>query len=340
MSTGILCHIVGLNEETQQEFYDMIKNYQNKLIIIDINKISEQIINDNIMNTLYDKYIDYLEKFKDKKTNHNLKTKYQEMERKMTIYWKTKLDYNIQKIVEKNKNSDKKIIVIGKNIHYKNNRIRVNIDAILKYFIKIDPEINATKCITYYLDHNRENIINGEFPLKFLDKNNLITQRTLLQNTFIKLGYVSKSLQHIVKQICLNIDNQDNFNDVKHLYVGTQLKLEPSKKINTFENGQIIAYSHAWLALTSIPNDRQNKVIRGFDNKINMPYMKEQVKNGFDIFNIEGYLYEVDKSDFTYHGNGGIYKFTTTKPVKILKRTFYPNIKEQLDNLPIKKIKF
>ena len=242
----------------------------------------------------------------------------------MNKFWKSKLEYNIQKFI--NKNKDKKIIFIGLNTHYRNPRIYVKIDAIFKYFIKLNLISNAKNIIEYNLDHHRNEIIDGTFPLQYLEPDFLIKKREMLQNTYIKIGYKLKSIKNIIQSIDINIKNNNNFNHINKIYIGTNTKLDG--KIYPFSQGQLIGYSNEWLALLSIIGKSNNLLKKGFLN--NKPFIKELKKGGLNTLNKNGYIYEVNKNNFAYHEKGKSFKFVSNKPSKIEKRIFVPNIYKKL----------
>lgn len=337
MDNNILCHIAGMNNNVKNDFYTLIKSLNANIMVKDLDEIGNKIINDNIMEKLYSKYDDYYEKSKQGKqkiVNKNWVTKYKEMEKKMIEYWRKKMEYNINVISKKN--PSKKIIFIGKSNHSKNNRVFVKIDTPCKYFVKVNLESNAEKAIEYNLDNFKQDIIKGVFPLKYLDKDVLIKAREIQQMIYMKKEYVVKPLNNIIAQITLNIKMANGFQKIKKLYVGFKTKID--KKLNPFNNGQVVAYSSDWLAITSIPYNVNKYIKRGYVN--DKPFIQEIVNDGFKILDTNGYLYEVDKIPFSYHEKGKLLKFVTNKTVKINNRIFIPNILDFINNVNIKKISF
>jgi hypothetical protein len=337
MEQNILCHIAGMNNNVKNDFHQLIKNISNDIIIKDLDEIGNKIINDNIMDKLYSKYDDYYEKSKQGKQkiiNKNWVTKYKEMEKKMIEYWRKKLEYNINIITKRNPN--KKIIFVGKSNHSKNNRVFVKIDTPCKYFVKVNLESNAEKAIEFNLDNYKQDIIKGIFPLKYLDKDVLMKAREIQQTLYMKKEYIVKSLSNIIAQLKLNLKMENEFRKIKKLYVGFKTKID--KKLNPFSNGQVVAYSADWLAITSIPYNVNNHIKRGYMN--GNPFIQEIKQDGFKILDTNGYLYEVDKTHFSYHEKGKLLKFVTNKAVKIEKRVFIPNILDFINNVKIKKISF
>jgi septin family protein len=112
----IIGHIAGLTDDTKNALYDIFKKSQLfKLVeIIDVDLITTKIIEDTNMEQLFGKYEYYIERSKDSNLsnveNKNSLTKAKNLEKKMFQYWKAKMEYYINKLVN---NSKKKIILIG-----------------------------------------------------------------------------------------------------------------------------------------------------------------------------------------------------------------------------------
>ena len=111
-------------------------------------------------------------------------------------------------ILEKeiNKIKKKQIILIGLNTHFKHSRIYVKIDCKLKFFIRLDLAENAKSVIETNLDNHRNEIIEGTFPLEYLEIDFLIKKRENLLNIYKKNCYELKSITSIIKIINNNID--------------------------------------------------------------------------------------------------------------------------------------
>ena len=67
--SNILCHIVGLSDQLKNNFLDILNERNNHIVVYDIDKITKNIINNNVMNTLYNKYEYYLNKSKESNIN-------------------------------------------------------------------------------------------------------------------------------------------------------------------------------------------------------------------------------------------------------------------------------
>ena len=224
----------------------------------------------------------------------------------MVNYWKCKFQLLLEKDVKKSK---KKVVLIGLNTHFKNNRIYVKINCKLKFFIRVDLVDNAKLVIENNLDQHRNEIIEGSFPLEYLEIDFLIKKRENLINIYKKLGYEIKSLTSIIKII--NNNNNFDITNINELYFASRDK--QSKKIN-LKDDRIVAYTIPWLAALSCIETKNLK--KGF--KKNNGFVK-QLKNG-ELNNLkkECYLYKLEKDNFYHHENGKGIKFASNENVKIL----------------------
>lgn len=182
------CHIIGLNPYTKKNFIDSL----NKKIfnIIDLDIINQEILNDDQLDILYRQYL----KLKEIKND-----KYKEIDKKMSIYWENKF---AEKIVEKISNK-KMNILLGQNNHYKSLTKRVNLECTTKFLINSPIENEVKTWIKYNLETYNNEIINGEFPLDYINYEYLIKKRTLLENIYKKIGYMEKTYEELLSIIHL-----------------------------------------------------------------------------------------------------------------------------------------
>ena len=324
----ILCHIAGMNEEIKEDFYNLMNQKKKIVEVVDLDKMSDKIINDKYINRLHKK----LEFYKSKK---NSKSK--EIQKEMNDYWKKKLDNFVDDTLNKT-DKNKKIIFVGLVTHYKYTSKKIKIKTNNKFFLKVNHKKNAKSVIKYNIDNYRKEIIEGTFPLKYLDMDFLVKKRILLERQYYKMNYVSKSLKNILKMINLNLDKALEFKNIKKLYIGMKDKYNEGSLIYPFNRGKVIAYSEKWLALTSVLGEQSKKFRKGYaDNK---PYIEEKEKNAIRAFNTNGYLYEVAKDNFIFHEKGKTYKLVSQNPAAILKRTYISNIYKKLNDSSIKYKKF
>ena len=115
-------------------------------------------------------------------------------------------------------------------------------------------------------------------------------------------------------------------------------KYNEGSMIHPYNRGKVVAYSEKWMALTSIVGNQNKKFKKGYNE--NKPYIEEKEKNAMNIFNSNGYIYEVAKDNFIFHEKGKTYKLVSQNPAAILKRTYVSNIYKKLNDFSIKYRKF
>jgi len=317
----VFCHIVGLSNNMKDKIKVILldKNFE----IIDLDLINEKITKSKILN---DMYLDYEEILNGNKKNKLSDSK--KIESEMISYWKNEFFKLVSAKISKIKN--KKIILLGYNNHFKNERTNIKINSKLKFFVKIDILKNAKRTIEKNLDNHRMDIINGSFPLEYLQIDFLVKKRQNLINIFKKLGYELKPIINILKLIHNNI----NFNniDIGDIYVASKIKQD--KRIK-YDKSRIIGYSIPWLAAVSCIKSK--KIKKGFKN--NNGFVEQIDKNGFNDIDQGCYIYKVDKQHFYHHEKGKNIKFGSTNNIKIIDNYYIENIYKYLVDNGIKLIK-
>lgn len=293
----ILAHIVGLPNDYKQQLLDDLTEFKN-IVIVDLDKITQQIITEKNMITLYNK----MEEITVKKIG--IKTK-REIEGKINEYWKTKIDAHLLKEI----NKGHKIICIGMSTYFKNHKIGIKIITPIKLIIKLNLIQNGKKIIKENLNKHHNEIVNGTFDLNYLNLDFLIKKREELQYTYEKMGYQLKSYNDIYKIIQLGYLNVKAeslyFADYKNY---TKTELAKKKNIN--------AYTSEWLAIVGLFSEYIAE--KGIKNKkqyiklINSPDVKEKLKEQI-------YIYYTSDTEFfmpDITNSNQIYKYISTKPIK------------------------
>jgi len=327
---NIIGHISGLTESYREELKSLLKktSFMKNIDIIDVDIITEKILQDNNMNLLFSKYEFYLEKSKDinisQLESKNILNKSKIIEQKMIKYWKAKMEYYLNKLIITCK---KDILLIGYLSYFKNHKIYLNLNITAKFFIKVDFDLNAKTIIKYNLEKHSNDIINGEFDLNYLNLDFLIKKRIQLQNIYSKINYVVMSLHSIINTLQLLYYN----NRPTQLFYSSCSKY--IKKIPIMSNA-ITSYTFEWLSLVSILSETLAIPIqKGIsDNKsyINIPKF---AKNNL---NISCYIYEIiNTEDFLPFPTKENYKYFTVKPVKISRMIYIENILDKLKYLNI-----
>jgi nicotinamide mononucleotide adenylyltransferase len=319
---NIFAHISGVNIESKE----LIKKSFSKKIfeIIDLDTITEKIINDKNMLYLYNRDEFYKNKLKDqnlsklniKQINNIIK----KIDHKMNLYWKFNFDNAINNLISK---IDKLIIFIGYNTYFKNHKIFVNINTNHKYIKKVNLIDHAKNVVSTNLKEYHEDIINGVFPLEYLNHQMIIKKRNNLVIQYQKMEYQLDTINNIINaiEIAYNTDipnmlyfaSKENFN----------------KKIMLKQN-KIIAYEDQWIALISALSN--NNISKGYSSS-GQPY----VKCNPSILNIPIYLYFITdtKSFSPIPSKNKLYKYQSAKQIIINKKVLIDNIHDKLKELKI-----
>jgi arsenate reductase-like glutaredoxin family protein len=169
-----ICHIINLNMKNKKKFLDEIKNDFN---IIDLDKINNNIISDDKLDRLYQKY----EKLKNSKND-----KYKELDKQITQFWEN----NFKEKVLEESSKTKKNIFIGSNYHYKNISKKINLYTCNNFIVSSDRTIkeNITEARKSYIDDlTKLQVVNY----------NYIADETKSK----KLGFIAQDVEKIFPSI-------------------------------------------------------------------------------------------------------------------------------------------
>jgi nicotinamide mononucleotide adenylyltransferase len=319
---NILAHIAGVNIESKELIK---KSFSKKTFeIIDLDIITEKIINDKNMLYLYNRDEFYKNKLKDqnlsklniKQINNVIK----KIDQKMNLYWKVNFDNAINNLISK---IDKLVILVGYNTYFKNQKIYVNINANHKYIQKVNLLDHAKNVVSANLKEYYEDIINGDFPLEYLNHQMIIKKRNNLVIQYQKMEYQLDTINNIINavEIAYNTDvpnmlyfaSKENFN----------------KKIILKQN-KIIAYEDQWIALISALSNKN--ISKGYSSS-GQPY----VKCNPSILNTSIYLYYItDTISFSpIPTKNKLYKYQSAKQITVYKKVLINNIHDKLKELNI-----
>jgi len=312
----LTCHIVGLNPLIKKELIEEL----NKKVFnpIDLDEINQQIINDNEMNKMYTQY----QKFKDTKND-----KFKELEKKMTFYWENKF---LELLNEKVK-IDKKNILIGQSNHYKYLNRKINLNTPNKFIIQ-STENDIKKLIEYNLETYKEDIINGKFPLEYLDLNFLSKKKDTLSQTYLKFGYLEKDYKQL--KTILNL-LETKIIDIPGLWMAMKEPYNIGSKIHPKKNDKLLSYIDPTMALLGAFNFEKDELSKNYNGK--EIKIKELKPDALNKLNSGRFLYLVGKETFIPHEKGANKKFFSQNPVTILQKEKISNVYNYLiDNKDIK----
>lgn len=299
---SVSCHLIGLNPYTKQKLLDNIDS--KKINIIDLDIINQNILQNQHLDKLYLQF----QKLKIDKND-----KYKEVDKKMSLFWEKNFISDIE-----NKISEKKInILIGQNNHYKSLNKRVNIDCANKFIVKSNIDNEVKSWIKYNLDNYKEEIINGNFPLEYINYDFLTKKRIAIENTYKKIGYMEKTFDEIntiINFIAKPKNTEKIWISMKEPYnIGSYIhpKLNNENKINGYTD----------------PNTALLTSLKISNIQISKPF-EQIIKNSQNIKKLQTrrFLYLVDIKTFIPNQNSDKNIFFSQVPVKVLS-------KEKIDNV-------
>jgi hypothetical protein len=255
----MIIHIVGINTFIKEEMI-------NKFKLLDFELFDLDILSKNI---LFD-------------SNKN----------KMGKMWKERLTSQLNLFLSSNKN--KNIIILGLSSFVLDHRYKINILTPIKFFLQIPYEICASQLIMYNLDKYRMDIIEGKFPIKYLEHEFLKNQRKELEEEYMDMGYKLKSTDKLFEELNKFVTqlNKD------FVYLAFFKRFE-NKISDSFIGSKsiIFGYTDKWMAIASLLP--KTAVRRGLlQNKDNdTPYLKELYLKAFDELDKPCYLYKFSKNN-------------------------------------------
>jgi len=348
MNNNILCHIAGLNNLTKQELILNITKYHDVIEVIDFDMITKII------------YKSAQFKNYEKKKQHQL----------MVKYWEKEFDDILMHNLSESKKNNKKVICIGNNVYARSRYVHIHINTQHIMFLNTPNAEYVKQIVMHNISSHSHDIINGTFPLKFIQHDFLSSQRDILKNIHIRLKYKLCEMDDIIKnikQIILyeehsnnsHINNNSNKNDdganndshtENHNYDYNYLYFTSSIKYNTrfinninsdmasiFTDTQntIVAYKQIWMALLcSVLNDgtKMSKELINIKTNGNDIIIQELKPNSLNKLQQHIYLYKVSLNGFK-NEDLQPYKYKNTSTVEILENIYVSDISDKLSNI-------
>jgi len=297
---NISCHLIGLNPYNKKELVDTIpKTIFN---VIDLDTINMEILKTPEIDKMYKQYT----KLKEDKND-----KFKEVDKKMSTYWENNFIDMIQDQVKPKKIN----ILIGQNNHYKSLAKRVPIECTNKFIIKSsDDDIKAF--IKYNLETYQEDIINGSYPLEYIDYIQLQKKRTTLETTYKKIGYIEKTTE----QVKMMLDLLEKTRDTKgsELWISMKEPYNVNSLIHPKNNNMITAY-----------NDPTNAILSSMNINSNIDDLQTLKISNPKKLKTRRFVYMVDSKSFISEDNN---KFFSQIPVKILAKQKIDSVYDFLIN--------
>lgn len=312
---NVICHIVGFNPKSKKKFLNNLnnKNYE----VIDLDKLNDNIFKDNEMDKMFKRYTSL-------KKNKN--DKYKDIEKKMTKHWESKFI----NLIENNLPNKKKIILIGNNNHYKQLSKKVDLPTTNKFIIKSNEKEEVREIIKHNLQNHKKEIIQGIFPMSYLDFDYLLKRKKSVNESYIKSGYLEKSLKQINE--ILNLLAKKRIAG-KGLYISLKEQYNINSKIHPKKNDKIFAYSEPILALLGSFNWKDEEIGKVYEN--DKVKLIEKKKGSLTKLKKKRFLYLVEKDTFIPHEKGSNIKFFSQAPVVIVDKDKIDNVYTMMNDIGI-----
>lgn len=301
------CHIIGFNPYSKKTFIDKLNN---KIFnIIDLDQINQEILKKPELDKMYRQY---------QKLKYDKNDKFKEVDKKMSQFW----EQHFIDTIDSKVNQKKMNILLGQNNHYKSLTKRVNIECTNKFIVKSDTNDEVKAWIKFNLETYKDDIIEGNFPLDYINYDFLHKKRLTIESTYAKIGYIEKSLDQL--NTIINLIENSTKNDGNEMWVSMKEPYNISSLIHPKVNSKIIAFSDPNVALLNSINFADGEVKKNYNgSEISLKELKPQ---GVKKLKTRRFLYLVETKTFIPHENGNNQKFFSQLPVKIL-------AKERIDDV-------
>lgn len=307
----IICHIVGLNPNDKDKIIKKC-NELKKYNIIDLDYINNDILNNEEMSNMFKSYY---------KLKNNKNDKYKDIDKKMSKFWED----SMIKIVYNNVISKKNNILLGKNHHYRLMSKKINFKVSNKFIIDNNIKEEVKKKIKHILVTKQNDIINGTFPVEFLDYKYQLEKRKSFDESYVKQGYIKINLENIINILSTDIKNKVKG---KGLWVSMKEPFNIGSKINP-HNGPLFAYIDPVLALINSFNSKNNEIEYKFKNNKVITFDNSNNKK---LMNSR-YLYYVSKEHFMLYDTEKKHKYITNNYAEVLEKEKIKNVYNKLVDL-------
>ena len=343
----IICHIVGMNNITRQSFLKTIENKYSDIVVVDLDNLTHKINNEHPSSGINKKLL-----------NSNNFNEKKNLAIELRSIWKNKLTNSIKQL--ESKHNDKNIILLGLSTYVKNHRVRIKIDTGHKFIVSVNLTKNAKNIIEYNINNYKPHIIDGVFPIRYLDHKFWIPEQEKIRDIYKNMGYKLKTYKNLQTWLYskhnIKTDTEVNENSILGdvLYIGSKNNYDgiitskkpfrkSKQKLYKFLNKKTkipVGYRQQWMALLSSIDDVNNHIRKGFiksDGNM-VPFIKERHDGGFVYLDDECYLYKVSESDFDI--NKIKYKGYANSDIIIKDKIHIQNICDELRKSGVKLFKF
>lgn len=206
----ILGHIISIHDTNKKK---LRSDLPTSIAIIDLDHIQKKVMNNSDYRKLKNKMIQYEKELGVLKQNGG--TKYQKIKEqrnnfkeKMIDNWREQCQAEIQKELL-NQEIDK-VIFVGYDLYPNsfNDKIEINVSSEHQMILDCDNSIYCQNLVKQYLNRYQTKIIEGKFPLKYIDYNYIFKRHQRLTSHYQRLGYQVYSMETIINK-CFKELQQD-----------------------------------------------------------------------------------------------------------------------------------
>jgi hypothetical protein len=213
-------------------------------------------------------------------------------------------------------------ILVGQNNHYKSLSKRINIDCTNKFIVKSDIDEEVKSWIKFNLETYKNQIIEGNFPLDYINYSFLHKKRQVIESTYSKIGYIEKTIDQL--NTIVNLIENSTKKDGNEMWISLKEPYNVNSLIHPKYNSKVIAFSDPNIALLNSINFTDGEVKKNYDgSEISL---KELKPSGIKKLKTRRFLYLVETKTFIPHENGNNQKFFSQLPVKIIAKEKINNV--------------
>lgn len=307
----IICHIVGINYTDKLKLKNLCDSTK-KYNLIDLDQLNDEILKSEEMSKMFKSY---------SRLKKNKNDKFKDVDKKMTSFWEENLVKKVFDLIP----SKKKSILVGKNHHYRIMSKKVNFLVSNKFLLDSDIKTDVKNNIKHNLQNYQNEIINGMFPVQFLDYKEQFKKRKNFEDNYLKSGYSKIKIDDLMNILETHSKNKIHgkglwFSSNEPYNIGS--KIHPNKE-------PIYAYVDPVLSLLGSfkIDDKDIEYNSGEEKVISLKGLDtNKMKRG-------RYLYYVSKDEFIPSEKNNKYKYFTQNSITVLEKEKIGNVFKKLEEL-------
>lgn len=303
----ILCHIVNLSSHDKDKIKEICEKLNYNMIDLDV--INDQVLNSEEMKKLFKLYNKY------QKNNND---RYKDIDKKMSNYWE---DSVIEKVFESV--NDKQIILIGYSHHYRLIKRKIKFNILNKFIIESDIHSEVRDIIKHNIENNKEEIMNGLFPIEYLDYHHITKEKTKIKESYENINYVKISLKNLIIQL-------NNFRKSKKLWICLNESYNIGSKIYANDD-KIYSYTDPVLAILK-SFDIDDYIEYDYDDELGINFKNDKVLKKLKKTRV---LYYVSDETFILNDMENKMEYYTKDYALIIEKDKINNVYKKLKNLEI-----